>query len=215
MRCFTVTVGHLFTRTNNHTRTSSLSLVVSLNTAPLLRCAANSLTLRATRIGLFVRAHPRAAIFHHLHRGSLATRIIVVVSLGPATLCPSCSNCVRHSPHKSQHKSLSQFLAFRSDNHTCDPFDLTLPISSSRVPSHHQKTRTAPKPNCGGALLVYVPICVRALPLRPRCCRPNRSMWKREDVVVGQCTFTQSSVLHSVTGSESGSRRRYTTYSTH
>ena len=215
MRCFTVTTGYLFTRTNNHTRTSSLSLVVSLNTASLLRCAANSLTLRATRIGLFVRAHPRAALFHHPRRGSLATRTIVVVSLGPTTLCPSRSNCVRHNPHKSQHKSLSQFLAFRSNNHTSDPFDLTLPISSSRVLGHHQKTRTAPKPICGGALLAYIPIRVRASPLRPHCCRPNRSIWKREDVVVGQCTFTHSSVLHSVTGSESGSRRRYTTHSTH
>ena len=65
---------------------------------------------------------------------------------------------------------------------------------------------------CGGASLAYIPVCVRALPLRPRCCRPNRSMWKREDVVVGQCTFTHSSVLHNVTGSESGSRRRYTTH---
>ena len=151
-------------------------------------------------------------VFHHPRRRSLATRTIVVVSLGPATLCPSRSNCVRHSPHKSQHKSLSQFLAFRSDNHTSDPFDLTLPISSSRILGHHQKTRTAPKPNCGGASLAYFPVRVRASPLRPRCCRPNRSMWKREDVVVGQCTFTHSSVLHSVTGSESGSRRRYTTH---
>ena len=75
-----VTAGHFFTQTNNHTRTSFLSSVVSLNTASCLRCAANSLTLRATRIGLIVQAHPRAAAFHHLRRWSSATLSIVAVS---------------------------------------------------------------------------------------------------------------------------------------
>ena len=62
--------------------------LISLNTTSRLWCAANSLTLRATRIGLTVRARPRAAVCHHRpRRWSSATLVIVaVLACKPATL---------------------------------------------------------------------------------------------------------------------------------
>ena len=97
--------------------------VASLNTASHLWCTANSLTLRATHIRLFVRAHPRVAAFHHLRRWLSVTQFIVAVSLRPATLYPSLSNCSRLSTHASQHKSVFPFFTFRSHNRTSADFD--------------------------------------------------------------------------------------------
>ena len=62
---------------------------------------------------------------------------------------------------------------------------------------------------CGGVARVYYSLRSRVA-TRLRCCRPNCSRWKRVVVGVGQCTMTHSSVLHSVTGSESESKRRDT-----
>ena len=210
------TAGHFSTQTSNHTFTWISSLVDSLNTTSRLWCAANSLTLCATRIGLFVRAplHLDVVVLYNPRRQLLAAWTIVVVSSGPATICPTRSNPARQSLHRSQHKSLSCFASFRS---TLSPSDVSTIQSPRLASSTPPTTQTAPKPNCGsGSARVSCSLRSRVATSSSLLSAQLLEMEACNVVVVGQCTLTHSSVLHSVTRSESGSKRQDTkSHSTH
>ena len=52
-------------------------------------------------------------------------------SLKPATLCPPCSNRIRHSTHSSPFRSAFRFVAFRSNNPTSDVSRILIPRLTS------------------------------------------------------------------------------------